>query len=85
MTCLSARHASFDRTSVFFWTSNWIFPASLVSRPLAKGNEDSGFEVALVRTSPYHIIMTGNFKVKYMVVSVYQQPGSNFSSIFHKQ
>jgi len=29
----------------YFWTSSQIFPVSFVSRPLVKGNEDSGYEV----------------------------------------
>ena len=42
-------------------------------RPLVKGNEDSGFEVALVKTSFYHIMMTGNFKLKDVVAHTNNQ------------
>lgn len=32
-----------------FWITNRVFPGSLVSRPLAKGNEDSGYKVDELR------------------------------------
>lgn len=58
------RHAQFNRKSVIFGLQIGSFQARSFLRPLVKGNEDSGFEVALVKTSLYHIMMTGNFKLK---------------------